>query len=171
MQYKPKRVTISEAGDKWVQDAEKNKKWEPGKDFFKDNSAEKIASGAKSGHDGDEGAAIKALTFAKNRNSSIGADIKGKIDKAIEILQKQNKESFKTPRAGKRYEYINPGHSPLRVEVKGYRGRAVVCEALEDLPDEGIGAGDELTIQPDAIGEGFKAEDDDESLGSLMSFQ
>lgn len=75
--------------EKWVGDVKT--KWHPGEGFFTDSSSEKIASEAKSGHDGDIGKAIQALEFAKNRNSSQGSDIISKINKAVELLQKQKK--------------------------------------------------------------------------------
>jgi len=76
--------------EKFIQDAEKDKGWKPGEGFFKDSSAQKIASEAEKNHD-DLSGAIKALQFFINRNGkNIDKSIVDKVEKAKEILQAKN---------------------------------------------------------------------------------
>lgn len=67
-------------------------KWSPKEGLFKEGTAEQIARAAKSGHDGDVGAAIKSLSFYINRaGKNLSTEMVSKINHAKEILQNQNK--------------------------------------------------------------------------------
>ena len=176
MTIKPHVRVVVREDDKWIANAEKNKKWEPGEGFFKDNSAEKIAAGAKSGHNGDVGAAVKALNFAINRNSGQSDELKIKIRKAMEILQgeerKSKGESFKKPLVGYRYEYVSPGHHGYLVRVLETDGRTHTCEVLEPVPGEPFTMDDIIDVVPDRVGEGFNpVPDEPEEEVELMTLE
>jgi predicted alpha/beta superfamily hydrolase len=73
-------------------------KVEFGEGFFKDNTAEQIASAMKKKHSGDINKAISALNYQINRNKNQSEAIKSKIRKAIKLLQAErdrNKASKK----------------------------------------------------------------------------
>jgi len=81
---------------KWY--SEKSVKHPVPEGFFTDNSAEEIARKILKIHNGDYNSAIKALTFQLNRNKNQSEEIKNKIRKAIEILQKERDKKEKNKR-------------------------------------------------------------------------
>lgn len=98
--------------------------WHPAEGLFAKGSAEKIASSALSGHNGNAGSAIKSIEFYKNRGGkNLSSDRKDVLDKAVEILQKKNKKEEVMYRKENQYEWYIDIDSKVRIVSGVYSGK------------------------------------------------
>jgi roadblock/LC7 domain-containing protein len=87
-----KKESVIKEVKKWSSDVKI--KWTPPEGTFT-KSASEIASIVLKGHNGNVGSAIKAINFYINRaGKKIDTKQKGEIEKAMEILQKKQKEKI-----------------------------------------------------------------------------
>ncbi len=83
-------ISLKEEGEKWSNEVDTKVPEKPG---ILSGTPEEIAKDSKKQHKGEIGKAIQGLTFRKNQaGENMTGEMKKNIDKAIEILQKENEK-------------------------------------------------------------------------------